>query len=69
MTGWDLPEALEVAGSPRKINADFRDVLEALEYLNDQEKEEMVRVYIALSLFYEDFEDIPDSAYQEAITR
>ncbi len=69
MTGWDLPEALEVAGALRPIHADFRDILDVLGYLNDQENEEMVRVYIALSLFYENLEDIPDSAYQEAISK
>ena len=30
MTGWELPEALEVAGRSEPIRADFREVLEVI---------------------------------------
>ncbi len=53
MNAWQLPESAVIGGTEYEINADFRDVLEILKYLNDPDKPEYVRWYTAISLFYE----------------
>lgn len=69
MTGWDLPETLEVGGVPRTIHADYRDVLGVLAQINNEDQPEMVRTYVALALFYEDWEAIPADSYHEAVAQ
>ena len=66
MDRWSLPERLEIAGHEYTINADFRDVLEIIHWLTDPNEQERVRLYVALRLFYDDFETIPPDAHQEA---
>lgn len=66
MTGWSLPKSALVNGKRYRINADFRDILEIIECLNDREEDELTRRYVAMSLFFEDFETIPESDYVEA---
>lgn len=66
MTGWDLPEFAEIGGKTYRINADYRDILDIITRLNNQEESEQTRLYVALALFYEDFTDMPRKDYQEA---
>lgn len=66
---WELPQSLPVGGVLRPIHADFRDVLEVIRRLGDDTQQGQVRVYVALSLFYADFETIPEGCYQEAAER
>ena len=66
MTGWDLPEFAEIGGKTYRINADYRDILDIVTRLNNQEESEQTRLYVALALFYEDFTDMPRKDYQEA---
>ena len=54
MNSWRLPNSVEICGKDYKIATDFRDILEIISYLNDQEKPELIRWYIALNLFYTD---------------
>ena len=61
MTGWDLPRELEVNGVPHPINADFRDILDIVSHLNA----DAVGVYVALALFYDDFDAIPEENYTD----
>ena len=51
MTGWELPEALEVNGREYAVNADYRDILNIISRLNDAEEDEETRAYVALALF------------------
>ena len=67
MTGWDLPEVAVVGGKKYEINADYRDILDIIARLDDQEEDEQTRVYVALALFYEDFGEMPERDYQEAL--
>ena len=67
MIGWDLPESVEVHGKPYSIHADYRDILDILFRLNDTGEEENTRIYVALALFYDDFEAMPESDYQEGL--
>lgn len=69
MNAWTLPEAVEVNGQTFKVNADFRDILNIISHLNDDTTVEQLRVYVALALFYEEFDAIPESDYREATQR
>lgn len=66
---WELPQSLPVGGVLRPIHADFRDVLEVIRRLGDDTQHGQVRVYVALALFYDDFDAIPEECYQEAAER
>ncbi len=66
MNGWDLPVSLDVGGAMYKINADFRDIFEVIQYLSSDSAEAL---YVALALFYDDFDSIPEGSYQEATER
>lgn len=65
MTGWSLPAALAVGGRAYRINADYRDVLEVISHL--QNPDALTGRYVALSLFYEDFESMPKADYPQAM--
>ena len=65
MSAWDLPQSVELGGKQYHINADFREVLEVIDYLTDPERPEYIRWRIALSLFYD--EKIPPEIAQEAM--
>ena len=65
---WTLPVNLEVGGKEYAINADYRDILNIISRLNGGENE-FVKVYVCLALFYPQFEEMPESDYQEAIEK
>ena len=65
---WTLPVNLEVGGKEYAINADYRDILNIISRLNGGENE-FVKVYVCLALFYHQFEEMPESDYQEAIEK
>ena len=58
-----------IDGKAYPINADFRDVLNILSRLGDAGEDEQTRVFVALALFYEGFEGMPDASYREAAQR
>lgn len=66
MTSWSLPEVTVIGGTEYAINADFRDVLEVIEIMQDPERDAYTRMYVALALFYEDFDQMPKCCYREA---
>ncbi|MEG1207561.1 MAG: Gp15 family bacteriophage protein [Angelakisella sp.] len=66
MITWRLPETAEIGGQQYRINADFRDVLEVIARLQNTEEPEQERMYIALALFYDDFDQIPGEHWQAA---
>lgn len=67
MTGWGLPSSANIGGREYAINADFRDVLEVIEILQNEDKHERVRILVALSLFYDDFDAMAPEHYQDAV--
>ncbi len=67
MNAWELPTAVELGGRSYAIHADYRDILQIIQTLNDPEDPELVRWRIALALFYEDWQDIPLNNQQEAM--
>lgn len=66
MNRWALPESAVIGGREYAVHADFRDVLDIVAHLQNQDDTEQERVYIALALFYADFDSMPPSDYQEA---
>lgn len=66
MNIWALPECVQAGGADRKINADFRDILLVLDTLNDPQVRDYERALIALNLFYDDFDAIPRTVWEEA---
>jgi len=61
-----LPKALEVGGVSYPINTDFRDVLDVLEAFDDPNLTDNEKIYICLSIIYENLDDIPQGDYEEA---
>ena len=59
MVAWGLPASAVIGGKEYRINADFRDVLDILQRLDDPAEPEFVRWQVAMALFYEGYEDMP----------
>ena len=55
-----------MGGRDYPIHADYRDILDIIARLNDREEDERTRVYVALALFYDEFEQMSGEAYREA---
>ena len=66
MSGWGLPSSVEVGGMEYKIATDYRDILEIISWLTNEESTAFERLYISLGLFYDDFKSMPSSDYKEA---
>ena len=64
---YDLPKSLEVCGEEYAIRSDFREILDIIEILNDEELKGSERAFVTLLFFYPEFENIPVDAYQEAL--
>lgn len=62
-----LPLTVEVGGKDYKINADYRDVLDIISRIEDKTTDEFIKGYVCLALFYPDFDEMPESDYQEAV--
>lgn len=65
MNIWNLPTSANIGGKTYQISADFRDVLEIISILNDENKPNFLRWQIALSLFYN--EEIPKNFHAQAM--
>ena len=63
LSGYQLPVRAEFGGCRYDLNADFRDVLEIMQYLQDPALPEFIRWQVALHLFYG--ESLPDAYFQE----
>lgn len=66
MNPWVLPETASINGKEYAINADFRDILTVISYLDDSDEPEYVRWRQALAVFYED--EIPPCDRLEAMS-
>lgn len=61
---YGLPESVNISGENFKIRYDFRVILDIFEALNDPDLDDQERIIAILTMFYPDFEKIPD--YEEA---
>jgi len=66
MEKWILPVTANIGGKEYSINSDYRDILEIISYLNN-ESDQQIACLIALNLFYEGFDEMPEEHYQEAL--
>ena len=64
---YSLPKSLTVCGKEYEIRSDFREILDIIEILNDEELVESERAFVTLLFFYPEFEDMPPEDYQEAL--
>lgn len=67
MSGWNLPQKVEVSGKEYGIHADYRDILQIIGILNDAQMPEPTKLYVSANLFFEDFDRLPPEDYEEAI--
>ncbi len=65
MSLWSLPETALIGGQQYELHTDFRDILEIMGYLEDEENPEYLRWRIAIALFFEG--EIPQEHQQEAM--
>lgn len=65
MNLWKLPRKHTIGGTPYDLNTDYRDILEIIEHLNNENEPEFIRWRIAVALFYE--QDVPENHMQEAM--
>ena len=63
---WELPTSVTLPSSSYQINSDYRDILEIIAQLQNADSSEYERIYIALALFYEDFDAIPEDELEAA---
>ncbi len=66
MTPWELPQSLCVCGIDYAIRTDFRVILDILMALGDPELDDYAKTEIMIKILYEDYEEIPPEAMQEA---
>lgn len=67
MNLWTLPETAQIGGREYAINTDYRDILDIIARLQDDQEAEVVRLQVALALFYEDFFQMPSAHWDEAV--
>lgn len=63
---WELPVSLTVGGEERRIRSDFRDILTILSAFDDPDLRPEEKVYVCLSVLFEDFFSMPPELYEEA---
>lgn len=66
MNKWGLPESVEFGGVEYSINSDFRDILEIIEILQDEDRPQVLRAALSLELFYDNFSTMPPRYHQQA---
>ena len=64
-----LPNHFNINGNDYPINTDYRDILEIISQLNDTSESNYVRTYLALALFYDDFDSMNESEHEEALNK
>lgn len=66
---YDLPASLEVCGTEYNIRSDFRAVLDIFAALMDCELDNQEKAFVALKIFYPDFDQMPSEHFEEALKR
>lgn len=67
MTRWQLPRSVTLAGKAFAVHTDYRDILDIIACLEDAARTPRERAYVALALFYCDFNALPPHLYAEAL--
>ncbi len=67
MSVYDLPTSAVIGDCEYQINSDWRAAIDIIEVMQDQEIEDEERTLVVLSVFYQEFENMPVKLFQEAI--
>ena len=63
---FDLPKTLTVGGQEWDIRTDYRDILTVMSAFDDPNLESAEKAFVCLKIMYPDFENMPESLYNEA---
>lgn len=66
---WELPTSLEVNGKDYKIRSDFRAILDIINIFSDPNYEDDEKWIVCLTILYEDFEEMQQSDYEDAVKK
>lgn len=66
MNTWELPTSLKVGGVEYAIRSDFRAILDILIACDDPNLEDDEKWMVALTIFYVDYQKIPEEDMEEA---
>ncbi|MBO4939362.1 MAG: hypothetical protein J6C98_10270 [Oscillospiraceae bacterium] len=64
---YGLPTTLEICGTEWEIRSDYRCILEICAAIEDPELDKQDKAYVAMTIFYPDFDDIPPEDHEEAL--
>lgn len=64
---YDLPASLEICGTSYEIRSDYRAILDIMVALSDPELDDQSKAYVALTILYPGFDDMPREHYEEAL--
>lgn len=64
---YDLPTSFEICGTSYEIRSDYRAILDIVVALSDPELDDQSKEYVALTIFYPAFEDMPLEHYEDAL--
>lgn len=64
---YELPTSVRIKDTEYPIRSDYRAVLDICTALSDPELDDRSKAYVALTIFYPDFEDMPQSHHEEAL--
>lgn len=64
---FDLPKKLNISGKEYAIRYDYRCILDILSAMEDPELDQQDKSFLAMIIFYQEFDDIPPEHYQDAI--
>lgn len=69
MSAYDLPTSMEVNGAVYPIRSDYRAILDIIDVLGNPDISDEDRTIVALTIFFEGFDEMPLDDFQEAIER
>lgn len=69
MTCWELPKTAVIGQHEYCLNTDYRDILDIIERLTKNSPLDGIDLYVCMALFYVDFEQMPESDYEEALQK
>lgn len=64
---YDLPKKLNVCGTDYAIRYDYRCILDILSAMEDPELDQQDKSFLAMIIFYQEFDDMPPEHYQDAL--
>ena len=69
MVNYTLPKSIEVEGTTYEIRSDYRAILDIISAMNDPDLNGAERAVILLDIFYPAFNEMPRTAWQEAVDK